>query len=965
MATIVVNANTAQAAGAFAALTAAVNQSRASIQNLQVQINAGTTNNNNYTRSLAGMHGGFHRLSSIIDGVYDSARMLAGGLELVFNKILKTLDQIQGFNAIMSVTTGPEQVVVAYNFLRETANRLGVEFQALSSNYAKLVAALPEGNNRMAIAEKVFTGVAMAARTLHASTQDTQLMFYAVTQMASKGVVSMEELRRQLGEKLPGVINIAAASLKVLPEELEAAIRKGTVNSEKFLAVFGEALIKKFADSSAKAADSVSASLARLSNVWQDYVKEILDSGAATSIIGFFDALREKLSDPYLIERFAQLVKQLADRFAEFIESITREDMQKGFDTLANGATIALNILEKFIGAIQWIINNAHDAGVIIGGITGAAAGLAIGGPVGAGVGAIAGMTAGSFAGGALAPSASQTAARDAANQSALDKAAKSKADQESVKFNQLIPLLQQFKDLKSLDTVQNLMSADRLNQKTIKDIEGILNNKDLNTDKSKLESLQMYSKSGQILTQGDKTLKDVLQASNKKPKRDRQAESEMASILKSAGLDANFLKEWDNYNKIFAKGKMTTEQLTDAQAKLLDKQPFMEEAAKAARKEREADNKAFEQFMQLLLKQIEVQDEVYKGLQEEQRMAGMRGEDAQIESQLINISNQYKTVGLTLQGQERDILKEKLILIQRENELTSAKDQVLAATVDKYRQQIVQQQAMDALLKDPSSGLTATQATDLTVNQDPNMQGSPQWLEAQKRSMEEYYLFIDLLRQKDRISEETASMAKAQAGMAYKELELANTKGFFTSLSSLSSSGNKKIAAIGRAAAITTATIDGYVAVQKALASAPPPVNYALAVAAGIQAAANVANIAGVTFATGGYTGNGAVGDVAGVTHGREFVVNANATARNRATLESINSGRGVPSGDGQNVTVIVNNNASGTTATKQERQGPSGREIEITIEQVMTKQVRTGGPVAQALESQYGLNRASGTVR
>ena len=44
--------------------------------------------------------------------------------------------------------------------------------------------------------------------------------------------------------------------------------------------------------------------------------------------------------------------------------------------------------------------------------------------------------------------------------------------------------------------------------------------------------------------------------------------------------------------------------------------------------------------------------------------------------------------------------------------------------------------------------------------------------------------------------------------------------------------------------------------------------------------------------FASGGYTGNGGVGEVAGVTHGKEFVVNANATAKNRATLEAMNAG-------------------------------------------------------------------------
>lgn len=44
--------------------------------------------------------------------------------------------------------------------------------------------------------------------------------------------------------------------------------------------------------------------------------------------------------------------------------------------------------------------------------------------------------------------------------------------------------------------------------------------------------------------------------------------------------------------------------------------------------------------------------------------------------------------------------------------------------------------------------------------------------------------------------------------------------------------------------------------------------------------------------YQVGGYTGNGGVGEVAGLVHGREFVVNQAATARNRALLEAMNSG-------------------------------------------------------------------------
>lgn len=73
------------------------------------------------------------------------------------------------------------------------------------------------------------------------------------------------------------------------------------------------------------------------------------------------------------------------------------------------------------------------------------------------------------------------------------------------------------------------------------------------------------------------------------------------------------------------------------------------------------------------------------------------------------------------------------------------------------------------------------------------------------------------------------------------------NLKSTLGTISSLQSSSSKELQAVGKAAAIAQATMDGYAAVQKALASAPPPFNYALAAAVGAATAANVAKIAGV----------------------------------------------------------------------------------------------------------------------
>lgn len=115
--------------------------------------------------------------------------------------------------------------------------------------------------------------------------------------------------------------------------------------------------------------------------------------------------------------------------------------------------------------------------------------------------------------------------------------------------------------------------------------------------------------------------------------------------------------------------------------------------------------------------------------------------------------------------------------------------------------------------------------------------------------------------------------------------------------ISTLSSDSTGTLFVVGQAAAIATATIDGYAAVQKALASAPPPYNFALAALVGVATAANIAKIAETappakgSFASGGIVGgNNTSGDTIPVNaNSREMILTMNDQAN---LLNQIRSG-------------------------------------------------------------------------
>ena len=86
--------------------------------------------------------------------------------------------------------------------------------------------------------------------------------------------------------------------------------------------------------------------------------------------------------------------------------------------------------------------------------------------------------------------------------------------------------------------------------------------------------------------------------------------------------------------------------------------------------------------------------------------------------------------------------------------------------------------------------------------------------------------------------------------------------------------------------------------------------------------------------FMRGGFTGNVSRRRVAGVVHGREYVVNAGATRGNRAALEQLNRTGSLPSGGGRSGGVTINNNAGAVISTSNDSNGDLMIEVDRRIE-------------------------------
>ncbi len=100
-------------------------------------------------------------------------------------------------------------------------------------------------------------------------------MFLALEQIISKGKVSTEELRRQLGEKVPGAMNIMAEALNVTVGELDGMLRRGEVLSETALPKFAKEIEKTFGLENVDRINTLAAAQERFGNAWIEFVREL------------------------------------------------------------------------------------------------------------------------------------------------------------------------------------------------------------------------------------------------------------------------------------------------------------------------------------------------------------------------------------------------------------------------------------------------------------------------------------------------------------------------------------------------------------------------------------------------------------------------------------------------------------------------------------------------------------------
>jgi tape measure domain-containing protein len=145
---------------------------------------------------------------------------------------------------LTQVTGSAEEAGKQIEFLRNVAQKSGTAFGEVSSSYAKFAASALQAGLSTQTVQKTFESVALAAGNLGLNSDQAKRALEALGQIASKGTVSMEELRQQLGDALPGVLPLLAQQLGLTNAELNKLVEAGELSAESVIPALAEALTK-------------------------------------------------------------------------------------------------------------------------------------------------------------------------------------------------------------------------------------------------------------------------------------------------------------------------------------------------------------------------------------------------------------------------------------------------------------------------------------------------------------------------------------------------------------------------------------------------------------------------------------------------------------------------------------------------------------------------------------------------
>lgn len=221
--------------------------------------------------SAKGYQGALTQVASAIAGAF------------TFKELVNAAAQMESMReGLRAVSGSAEAAGRDMEFVRSVANRVGADVVQVGQAFLGLSAATKGTAVEGEPTRQVFEAVAMAMGKAGKSAAETQNALTALAQMASKGTVSMEELRGQLGEALPGALQAAANGLGITTQDLIKLVENGEIAASDLFPALSKGLKDLYGG--APAAQTLSQEITNIKNAFVEMAANLGEAGGLDAL---------------------------------------------------------------------------------------------------------------------------------------------------------------------------------------------------------------------------------------------------------------------------------------------------------------------------------------------------------------------------------------------------------------------------------------------------------------------------------------------------------------------------------------------------------------------------------------------------------------------------------------------------------------------------------------------------------
>lgn len=253
---------------------------------MDVQLERSTHRLRDFVLVMGNIRSAVENTRFFFTGLAEAAINATSEMERTFNLLKGLSNSDTGAGRILDATQNLE-------YLIDAAKRAPFSVQALSDTFVKFTAG---GIDPMAGG---FENLIDAVAAFGGTDETLKRASVAIQQMGGKGVISMEELRQQLGEAVPTAINLMAKGMKKSYEDLVKEISLGKVRAEPALKAMFEQMEIAYGGSAQRMMESYAGRVAQVKTSLVELAMAFtgMNTDGSTVAGGFFDTIKNALAD--------------------------------------------------------------------------------------------------------------------------------------------------------------------------------------------------------------------------------------------------------------------------------------------------------------------------------------------------------------------------------------------------------------------------------------------------------------------------------------------------------------------------------------------------------------------------------------------------------------------------------------------------------------------------------------------